>query len=54
MKSAAAVAELLPERRHPAVGRRLTRRERLTESIAAALFMTVAVVMAFTAVQPLL
>ena len=47
--SAAAVAELLLERRHPAVSRRLTPRERLTESVAATLFMTVALAMAFTA-----
>ena len=49
VKSAAAVAELLLERRHPAVSRRLTGRERLTESVAATLYMTVAIAMATTA-----
>jgi serine phosphatase RsbU (regulator of sigma subunit) len=49
VKSATAVAELLLERRHPAVSRRLTPRERITESIAAAVYMTVAVAMALTA-----
>jgi hypothetical protein len=49
VKSAAVIAELLLERRHPAVSRRLTPRERLTEAIAATLFMTVAIVMALMA-----
>jgi serine phosphatase RsbU (regulator of sigma subunit) len=49
VKSAAVVADVLLERRHPAVSRRLTPRERLTESIAATLFMSVALVMALTA-----
>src|SRR3954447_1929657 len=49
MKSAADLAELLLERRHPAVSRRLTPRERITESVAATLFTAVAAALALTA-----
>src|SRR5262245_14729193 len=49
VKSAADLAALLLERRHRAVLRRLTQRERTTESIAATLFTAVAVAMALTA-----
>ena len=48
VKSAADLAELLLERRHPAVGRRLTPRERSTEFVSAALFAAVALAMALT------
>jgi serine phosphatase RsbU (regulator of sigma subunit) len=49
VKSAADLAELLLERRHPAVSRPLTPRERTTESVAATLFTAVAVAMALSA-----
>jgi serine phosphatase RsbU (regulator of sigma subunit) len=49
VKSAAELAEFLLEQRLPAVGRRLTRRECVTEWVAAALFAGVAGAMALSA-----
>src|SRR3954449_8457200 len=49
MNAAADRPELLPERRHPAVSRPLTPRERITESVAATLFTAVAAALALTA-----